>query len=84
MNRFEKELGRYFLAWLPFAGPDPGEVFEEFGMSRSRAAELLLTLIGPPSTSRISASATDPDEQLIVRLANHRDQIRKMVVGSER
>lgn len=42
MNRFDRELAEYFLAWLPYDGPDPGEVFELFGMSRARAARLLL------------------------------------------
>lgn len=49
LRRFEADLARYFTAWLPYSGPSEQDCLAEFGISRQRAAELLLAAIAEAS-----------------------------------
>ncbi|MFA5608110.1 MAG: hypothetical protein WDA07_13150 [Leucobacter sp.] len=85
MNCFERELATYFLAWLPFSGPEPDEVFAQFGMTRSRAAGQLLAVV---SEARRSVPAknlkmTHRDRELLAKLIRNQSKLRLLQVDGE-
>lgn len=75
VNRFDRELVRYFLAWLPFSGPDSDDVFAQFGMSRARAAEILLSVVA-------GGAETASDQRLLKELIDNIGQIRSFCIDT--
>lgn len=76
MDKYERDLIRYLLAHFPYGRPDSTELFAEFGISTSRAQQLISELL-----RRDCAAYSRSDRQLIAQLVNRRDVL---FAGSER
>lgn len=75
MDKYERDLIRHLLAYLPYGRPDSTELFVEFGISTSRAQQLISEI-----ARKDCAAYSLSDRQLIAQLANLRDVL---LTGSE-
>jgi hypothetical protein len=81
MDPYERELCRTFLVWLPFGGPQPTEIHASFGISVTRAIDLVRELL---STTDIR-SIPEADQDLLRRVAAAENTIRALdVIGRQR
>lgn len=46
MNRFERDLIRFVVQWLPYGGPPECEAMVEFGLTPAQLIERCRTLVG--------------------------------------
>ncbi|MBJ8344330.1 hypothetical protein JGU72_06560 [Antrihabitans sp. YC2-6] len=66
MDRFDREILEFLLAWAPYGGPPAEEVLAEFGLSADQLDERLHRIVSTQRTSRLSAD----ERQLALRAAN--------------
>jgi hypothetical protein len=80
IGRFERQLGEYILAWLPFGGPSPESVYMEFGVPVDRAVQILLEVAHLGTTRQLS----DTDWELANTLRLAAVDLRRLTIDYQR
>ncbi len=71
MGSYERELCQFFLAWIPYGGPSPEQITFAFGISFTRAFEILGSLIEGPDQATMERA----DIELLALVRAHKSTI---------
>lgn len=66
MDKFDRQVLRFVLAWLPYGRPPAEEIFCEFGVDANRLSELFTSALGD-AVARTQALSRD-DRQLLAQV----------------
>ncbi|MBJ8344334.1 hypothetical protein [Antrihabitans sp. YC2-6] len=66
MNRFDRQILEFLLAWAPYGGPPEEDVLTEFGMSADQLDKRRHQIVSTQRTGELN----DDERQLALRAAN--------------